>query len=277
MLGETAFLCKYGDSTTVDGKTTCTLSSSKQSAGSGVGSAGIMLGCALAMYINHKIGRKRSLILTALISIVGIVIEMTSASGNARYGQFVAGKIITSMSMGLAANIIPVYLSETSVTAARGFVINMYQTIQIVGVIVAAGSVYAVSSRTDASAYLIPMGVQLIAPAAMLAFTPLLPESPRWLVWEGRQAEAVAAAKQLFGTETNNFDADAYCAKLSTAFDEEKSLAKSAGWGDLLRQPDLRRMLIAIGTQALQQAQGSSYMTNYIVSFLISTGKSCQR
>lgn len=144
-----------------------------------------MIGCALAMYVNGQFGRKMSMYIISVISIVGCVIEMTSAVGNARYGQFVAGKLVNSMAMGLACNVIPIYLSETSVTSARGFVINMYQAIQIIGVIVASGTVYAVSSRMEASAYLIPMGVQLIAPTLMLVVGPMLPESPRWLVWKG--------------------------------------------------------------------------------------------
>jgi MFS family permease len=145
-----------------------------------------VIGCALAMYINNIIGRRKSLFVTGIISVVGIVIEMTSAVGEkARFGQFVAGKVINSIAMGLAANIVPIYLSETSTASARGFVINMYQSIQVIGVIVASGCVYAVSTRTDRSAYLIPMGVQAIAPGLILIVTPLLPESPRWLVWVG--------------------------------------------------------------------------------------------
>jgi SP family sugar:H+ symporter-like MFS transporter len=180
-----AFLCAYGESVTVNGAATCVLSSSKQSAGSGVGSAGVMIGCALAMYINGRLGRKRSFYIIALISIIGCIVEMTSAVGSHRYGQFIAGKIINSIAMGLACNVVPIYLSETSITSARGFVINMYQVIQIVGVIVASGAVYAVSTRTDASAYLIPMGMQLVAPSLMLVCGPFLPESPRWLMWQG--------------------------------------------------------------------------------------------
>lgn len=41
---------------------------------------------------------------------------------------------------------------------------------------------------------------------------------------------------------------------------------------DLTRNPDLRRLLIAVGIQSLQQAQGSSYMNSYVVSFLVGTG-----
>lgn len=76
-----------------------------------------------------------------------------------------------------------------------------------------------------------------------------------------RQEEAVEAAATLFKTPTNNFDAEDYCAKLALAFEEEKQLSSSTGWMDLARQPDLRRVLIAVGVQSLQQAQGSSYMT----------------
>lgn len=72
----------------------------------------------------------------------------------------------------------------------------------------------------------------------------------------------------LFATSTNNFQADEYCAKLAAAYEEEKALTATFGWGDLLKQPTLRRLLIAVGIQCLQQAQGSSYMNSYIVSFL---------
>jgi SP family sugar:H+ symporter-like MFS transporter len=87
-----------------------------------------------------------------------------------------------------------------------------------------------------------------------------------------RKEEAIKATRKLFATPTNQFDAVDYCDKLEVAYQEEKSSAESTGWLDLIRQPDLRRLLIAVGVQSLQHAQGSSYMTSYIVSFLIGTG-----
>lgn len=86
-----------------------------------------------------------------------------------------------------------------------------------------------------------------------------------------RQEEGIAAARKLFGNDAG-FNAEEYCAKLKISFDEEKQVAQSIGWTDLLRGPNLRRMLIAVGIQCLAQAQGSSYMNNYVVSFLVGAG-----
>lgn len=139
----------------------------------------------MAAYINNFIGRRWSLVVTALISIFGVIIELTSAVNGARYGQFVAGKVIASVAMGMAVNIVPLYLSETAPASARGLGISLYQSILIVGSVVASGTVFATSVRTTASAYLIPMALQLVPPALMLLVTAFIPESPRWLAWRG--------------------------------------------------------------------------------------------
>ncbi|KAL1653556.1 hypothetical protein SLS61_003702 [Didymella pomorum] len=199
-----------------------------------------VIGCLVAMYLNNYLGRRLSLIVTGVVSIVGVLIEITSTvSGRGRFGQFVAGKTIASIAMGLAVNVVPVYLSETSTGAARGFAVSLYQNIQILGVILASGVVYASSTSSTSSA---------------------------------RHDEARSAAARLFSTTTNNFDTSDYVKNIQLAIDAERSNENAASWSDLIQGADLRRLLIAVGVQSLQQAQGSSYMNSYIVSFLTSTG-----
>lgn len=145
-----------------------------------------MVGSLLALYVNNRLGRKMALVVTGVISIVGILLEVTSGIGShARFNQFVVGKSVVSIAMGLAANIVPIYLSETSSSTARGSAINMYQNVQIIGFVLAAGVVYASTKRNDSASYFIPLGIQFAAPTAMIVLTPLLPESPRWLAWKG--------------------------------------------------------------------------------------------
>lgn len=124
-----------------------------------------------------------TLVVTGIISIVGVVIQTTSSIGSARFAQFVAGKTVAALAMGLSANVVPIYLSETSTPGARGFAINMYQNVQIIGYCLAAGIVYATAKIEGQASYLIPICLQLLAPSLMILLCPLLPESPRWLVW----------------------------------------------------------------------------------------------
>lgn len=144
-----------------------------------------MVGCLVAVYVNEILGRRLSLVATGLVSIIGVVIELTSAIGSARYSQFVFGKTIAALAMGMAVNIVPMYLSETSTAAARGFSINMYQNFMLVGAITASGVVYGTSQLETAACYMVPIGLQLLAPVLLCGMAPLLPESPRWLVTKG--------------------------------------------------------------------------------------------
>jgi hypothetical protein len=82
-----------------------------------------------------------------------------------------------------------------------------------------------------------------------------------------RNEGAVAAARRLFATDTNSFNSDDYVEKIHLAVEEDRAQSL-AGWKEMLRGPDLRRLLIGVGIQCLAQAQGVTYILNYISFFL---------
>ncbi|GAA6006089.1 hypothetical protein JCM10207_000519 [Rhodosporidiobolus poonsookiae] len=272
VIGLPSFNEKFGDKVTVavDGTISRALSATQQSAGTGLSYAGIMIGCALATPVGRMGGRRLGIKLMSAISIIGIIVELTASVNGHRYWQLVAGKIINSISMGLGANVVPVYQSELAPAKWRGAIINLYQSIQIVGVVVCTACVYALNTRTDDVAWQTPIGLQMAPPALLLAGVWFMPESPRWLVFNGQLDAARAVLSRLYGS-TSGFSAEEEVAALQTAFEHEKAIQKPSIWA-VFKGSDRRRALISMGIMCLQQAQGSSYMTNYIVIFLIALG-----
>ncbi|KAF5368059.1 hypothetical protein D9758_004471 [Tetrapyrgos nigripes] len=247
-----------------------------------------MIGCGFASYINHRFGRRKSVIIMAIIALIGITIQMTASTyggsidlahvytkdGHFRYWQLAVGKLINSLSMGLACNVIPTYQSELAPAKWRGMIINLYQFVQIIGVIICSAAVYALSERTTYVSWQIPIGLQFLSPCLLLISLgiSLMPESPRWLIWNGRTSEAITILRQLHGSDPS-YSPELEVAALESTYTVEKAMhAHKPSIFDVFRGSDLRRTLIATGVQCLQAAQGSSYMTNYIVLFLQSLG-----
>ncbi|ORY89803.1 general substrate transporter [Leucosporidium creatinivorum] len=270
VLGERIFNQLYGSIETVnaDGSITRTLSASEQSNGTGLGTAGIMLGNMAAPFINKKFGRKGGMWAVAIVGIVGGIIEACSAIPHSYY-MLVAGKIIMNASVGIASASAPAYQAEIAPARIRGALINFYAVINTLGGAIAVAVIWAVNERDDEGAFLIPICLQFLPAIAIISGIWWMPESPRWLVEAGREEEAVAAIRTLRGAEV---DARAEVAEIRAGFESEKLLYAGIQWGQLWQGANLRRTLISIGVQCLQQAQGISFMNNYLLVTFQSLG-----
>lgn len=101
--------------THVGDSTTRTIPSSWLSIASGTPIAGWVIGCVIASEITRRLGRRLTVVVICVIAIVGIIIQ--SAVNN--YWAIMAGRLVNSVSMGIEANCIPMYMSELSVGANR--------------------------------------------------------------------------------------------------------------------------------------------------------------
>ncbi|KAL8279414.1 hypothetical protein RQP46_008226 [Phenoliferia psychrophenolica] len=247
VLGHPYFNNYYGSLTTTSaaGVVSRTLSASEQSSGTALGTAGIAIGCMVAGVIAEKFGRKMSFYAVALGSIVGVLIQITSGINAGRFWQVVGGKIIVCISIGIASVSVPLYLAECSPAAIRGALVNSYVWVQI--------------------------GMQLLAPALILAFGWTLPESPRWLVEKGRPEEARLSLMFLRRGKVN-YDPAGDLALLEEACARDRALAGTTSWAHCFKGVNGYRTFIVAGVQCLQQGQGISFMSNYLVVFFIQLG-----
>lgn len=108
---------------------------------------------------------------------------------------------------------------------------------------------------------MVPMGI-------VLSYS-FLPESPRYLVYRGRYAAAEAVIKDLYGP---NYNATEEVQLLQLQVEEQREYHKATSILDCFRGTNLRRTIVAAGVQILQQAQGVSFINNFIVTFMKQLG-----
>lgn len=110
---------------------------------------------------------------------------------------------------------------------------------------------------------------QLFVPVGIVLGYAFLPETPRYLVYRGRLQEAEASMKVLFGP---HYNAREEIQLLQLQLEEQREFHKATSLLDCFRGVNLRRTVIAMGTQILQQAQGISFINNFIVTFMEQLG-----
>ncbi|KAM0752486.1 general substrate transporter [Meredithblackwellia eburnea MCA 4105] len=270
-LGEVAFADTFGEvkSVSAAGVVSHALSSTQQSLGTALSTTGIMLGCLISAPLSYKFGRRPAFAMMGVISLIGVLIEMTIGHSRSRYYQLVAGRIIVGVAMGMAGNLAPVYQSECSPARIRGALASFYAVTQTFSAFISTVVIWQVQKYPDSRGWLIPIGVQFVVPPLMIAVYFIIPESPRFLVMKGRSDEALTALRYLRSAE---HDCEAELAEIEVAMAERSKFAASTKTWDAFRGTNLRRTLVAIGIQCFSNAQGIGYVVSYLVVLFIQLG-----
>jgi hypothetical protein len=97
-----------------------------------------------------------------------------------------------------------------------------------------------------------------IVPVVIFVALWFIPESPRWLILQGRYEDGL---KSLNWLRPDGADIDAELAEIRQAIDIEKTLASGVGMLDMFKNPvDRRRTMISVCAVLLQAASGSMFI-----------------
>ncbi|KAF4827937.1 High-affinity glucose transporter ght2 [Colletotrichum tropicale] len=263
-LGLSQFQKKYGEYDDALGR--YAIPATKTSVGTGTGSAGIIIGCILAPFVTSRFGRKKSFLVISALMGTGVVLESSAVTS---FWQLVVGRIMVYAGMGLASNLTPMYLSECSPPRIRGAFLALYSFFLSFGVFMAAVAVYLSRTRNDQWQYLIVILCQLFVPLGYVVMYPLMPESPRYLIYRGKYEEAEEVLKKL-SNHPETIAQEVQLLKIQV--EEQRELHKATSLKDCFKGVNLRRTIIAMSVQILQQAQGVSFIQNFIVTFMQQLG-----
>lgn len=168
---------------------------------------GCFIGAFLAGRLADLMGRRNVMILTAILFLTGALIQGFSHE----QWIFVAARIAGGMAVGAASVLSPAYISEVAPANIRGRMTTIQQIMIISGLTAAFVVNYYLARTAGASTNLFWGGyeawrwmywMQAIPATVFLVALFFIPESPRYLVSKGRNAEASRVLTSLFGADT---------------------------------------------------------------------------
>jgi sugar porter (SP) family MFS transporter len=172
---------------------------------------GCLLGAIASGALSDRFGRKRLLLLSALLfagSSVGTGLAST-------FHLFVAWRILGGVAIGLASNLSPMYIAEIAPAHLRGRLVAVNQLTIVIGVLLAQVVNWMIAEKVPAdftaaqilaswngqSGWRWMFGVTAIPSLLFFAGMFVVPESPRWLAKNGKSKLARDVMAKIGGEE----------------------------------------------------------------------------
>jgi hypothetical protein len=177
-------------------------------------------------------------------------------------GALYAGRLIIGLANGYFMTFSQLYLQESSTAELRGVFLTGFNFFVSFGTLIGTIIDWATAKRPDKSAYLIPLGLIYVFPLIIICTIWFIPESPRWLILQGRFEEGVKALEWL---RPARHDSRAEASAILAAIEKEKETSSGIGWLDMFSNPvDRRRTFLAVFAVLLQAASGSMFIIGKI-------------
>ena len=196
------------------------------SVATGFNVASVLLGCALGALaagpLADKFGRRAIMIITAIIfaiSAFGSGISESSA-------EFIFYRLFGGLGIGAASVLAPAYIAEVAPPALRGRLATLQQLAIVLGLFAAFLSNYLIADAAgsaqnilmlDIAAWRWMFWVELVPAILFLVGVLFIPESPRYLVAQGK----VDDAKTVF-SKISNDSADAQISDVKSSLHSDK-------------------------------------------------------
>ncbi|NWH63940.1 GTR6 protein, partial [Geococcyx californianus] len=212
---------------------------------------GAVAGGLSTMLLNDRLGRKLSIMFSALPSAVGYAL-MAGAQG---IEMLLLGRVLTGFAGGITSASIPVYISEISHPGVRGMLGACPQIMAVLGSLV----LYALGKylglvlpwRWLAVAGEVPVLTMIV----LLCF---MPNSPRFLLSQGKEDEALRSLCWLRGKDTD------YAREYEQIKDSMRKQSQRVSCAEIKDPFMYKPILIAVGMRFLQQLSGVTCFLVYL-------------
>lgn len=187
------------------------------------GVLGAILGALFCGKLTDRLGRRKVILASAVIFAVGAVWSGIAADA----WNLVLARLFLGVAIGVSSFAVPLYIAEISPTKVRGTLVSMFQLMVTIGVLVSYLSDLYFADESDMTCWRPMFYVGVIPACILLIGMFFMPETPRWLMSQGRHDEEYPHSEQdrRGSTGKDFFSADAEEIK--------RSEAEKSGWREL--------------------------------------------
>ncbi len=236
---------------------------------------GCLAGSILSGTFSDRFGRKRLLMLAGLLF-------TSSAIGTAlanSFNIFVTFRLLGGIGIGLASNLAPMYIAELAPPSLRGKFVSINQLAIVVGILAAQLTNWMIAKPVPADATAMDIlnswngqvgwrwmfGAETVPAFLFFCAMFFVPESPRWLVKNGKDSKAIHILQKVGGPDYQQ-----------SAFNDIKQSLKNeiqrVHFRELLEPRLLRILIIGIALAVLQQWCGINVIFNYAEDIFSAAG-----
>jgi SP family arabinose:H+ symporter-like MFS transporter len=161
---------------------------------------GCAFGAMMAGYLSDRFGRKKVLIVTAILFIISSLGAMMPRN----LTEFLIARFIGGLGIGAASMLSPLYISEIAPSRNRGRLVSLYQLAIVIGINLIYFVNLVIASFGDEAwnvetGWRYMLGSGTIPAVLFLILLFLVPESPRWLVKKGNHDDALDTLEKVNG------------------------------------------------------------------------------
>jgi SP family general alpha glucoside:H+ symporter-like MFS transporter len=222
---------------------------------------GQFLGAFTASYPMERWGRKKVFAGSLCFTTAFIFLQMFATNVQV----LAAGEFLAGIMYGTYVVLAPTYISEVCPVALRGIMNAGINLAYVIGQFIASGVGKGVSNNTTQWAYRIPFAIQWIWIPILAISLWFAPESPWWLVRQGRRDEALVSLRRL-ARSSSKVDVAATLSMIETTTIHEAEVEKSTSFAECFRGTNRLRTEVALMVQTWQVITGIS-LIGYAVYF----------
>ncbi len=222
---------------------------------------GCLIGALFAGVLSDKYGRKKMMIFTAFLFIISAMGSSLAPS----LSFFIVARIIGGLAVGAASVLCPTYITEIAPATRRGALVSYNQLAITIGILLAYAIDFTLINATNN--WRLMLSVPMVFGVIFLILLSIsFPESPRWLVKDGKKNRAKNILIKIGGNEFANKEI------ISIATSVQKDITGKAKLADLFKGKMGYVLLLGTLLAVFQQITGINAIINYAPTIFKKTG-----